>query len=88
MKRLRLWLARYRLRGHMYDRLVMGGSPDCPCSDCKRRRAVVRDLTGEEWSDPTRARYYRDVFEIGDPWKGDYRVPVLDPEFRRRTERP
>jgi hypothetical protein len=65
-------LARYRLRGHMYDRLIQGGSPDCPCSRCDRDRKRLERL-GQPWDEPARAAYYRDLeraIRAGEP-RGD-----------------
>lgn len=59
IRRLRLALARHRLRGHMYDRLIYGGSPECPCGRCDSDRASVLDLTGDVWNDPEKTRWYR-----------------------------
>lgn len=55
----------------MFDRLIYGGSPDCPCARCTADRATVLELAGAPWDDPERARYYRHVFgpvSLGRSW--------------------
>lgn len=63
--RFRLYRARWRLRSHMYDRLIMGGTPNCPCSRCLTDLLTLANA-GETWDEPELATYYREVYRVLD----------------------
>lgn len=55
--RIRMKLAEWRLVSHMYDRVIGGGTPDCPCERCERDAAFLA-RHGEPWQHPDRARWW------------------------------